>query len=98
MTTFEVTVPGTRIRVRAGGTPEASLALEKAIGEVESYVQSIQQATGLAEMREILLVALLNNTMEMNQMKVDVERSSNEGESFVRWARELNASIRAQLA
>lgn len=91
--TQEIHVLGTTLRVRSQGNPDE---LEYAAEEVEQYVQSIQTATRMADTRQLLLVALLNQTMEMRRMQKKQETTGGTG-SLVNWATELTNSIREAL-
>jgi len=87
--TQEIQILGTTLRVRSQGDP---VELRDAAEEVEQYVQSIQAATQMADTRQLLLVALLNQTMETQRMKKKSEFAGG-NEPLVQWAAQLTNSI-----
>jgi len=89
----EITLLGTPLRVRTSLDAEE---ITRAAEEVDRYVQNIQAETGLTDTRKLLLVALLNQTMEMRRMKNRRERTS-DFRSLSEWAETMTTTIRSVL-
>lgn len=72
-------------------------SLLRAVKHVEDYVQDIQDATKIADTRQLLLVALLNQTMEMEQMEKNENNAGADPIALVEWATNLTGTVRTVL-
>lgn len=72
--------------------------IRAAVTETESYITNIQELMGAADRQHVLLMALLNRTMELNKMREELSLGQARDRKMTDWALQLTGQLQQELA
>ncbi len=94
MSSYTIEINGTSLKIRI---PENEEFVTHAVQETEQFIETIRDVTKLTEQNKVLLVALLNRTMELEKMKQNGLTGISGDQKTAEWARELTSEIQEVL-
>lgn len=92
----QINLGGVDFRIRS---EESAQLVRDSVAQTEAYIANIQELMGAAADRQhVLLLALLNRTMELNKMRDELNLGQARDRRMTDWALQLTGQLQQELA